>query len=68
MKRILFYTVVVLIATTVFARAWFFGPVGGEGFFGPDQGGGGGPTTDALVLEGGSDFLLLETGDYFLLE
>ena len=63
MKRILFYTGLVLLTLTISAQAWFFGPASGGGFNrppgfnvpGPDPG-------DALLLEGGIDFLLLEGG------
>lgn len=68
--KILFYAMVFMLASTLLARAFFFGPGGGDGFFGGDDMGTVGPPIepgDALLLEDGSSYLLLEDGTSKLL-
>ena len=66
-KRILFYSGLILIILTISARAFFWGPgASGDGIFHPPAAAAG-PGGFGLLLED-TDWLLLETGDYLLLE
>jgi hypothetical protein len=64
-KRILLYIVLVLFCLTVSSGAWFMGPGMDPGFTKPP--GAGHPLGDGLLLES-VNYVLLETGDFLLLE
>ena len=67
MKRILLYIGLALFCLTISSGAWMMGPGTGPGIIAPVQGTGI-PTGDSLLLESATNFFLLQTGDFLLLE